>query len=528
MIPHFRCPRGFRLRDACGQDERRRSPDEAMRSDSVVGATMATFTGTSSNDVITYYSLSAGVTAAPPGSMPSAGADTINGLGGDDRLNGGGGNDTVHGGDGNDAIWADVRDTGGANDATISAYGDGGNDDVYVTYFGNDTGEWEGDAATGSLLLRGGGGNDEIGIFCGPSVWVDASGTTSKIYGDGGDDRLWATALDPNSDGSFYPGNNAETLYGGAGNDEYFVLEAKDVVVEKPEEGVDTVVANQTDYALPANTENLTMRFNQLDYPDPNVGWTGTGNDVGNVITGSYNMVDWLYGLGGDDTIYGGTGDVTDVLRGGDGNDKIYGGESADDRADGPDTINGDAGNDDVWAGGGDDTVQGAAGNDNLYGQSGNDTLRGGDGSERVYGGTGNDTLYGDNGADAVRGGEGLDRLYGGQQQDRFEYTAAADSGPGVATRDVIFDFEEVGSVYGDRVDLAGIDAKTGVSGNQAFAFIGTAAFTGAGQVRATNAGTDTLIQANTGGSLEPELEVAVQDGQFVQPGQWAAADFIL
>ena len=42
-----------------------------------------------------------------------------------------------------------------------------------------------------------------------------------------------------------------------------------------------------------------------------------------------------------------------------------------------------------------------------------------------------------------------------------------------------------------------------------------------------SDAGADTLIQANTGGSLSPELEVAVQDAG-VPPGQWAAGDFIL
>ena len=42
-----------------------------------------------------------------------------------------------------------------------------------------------------------------------------------------------------------------------------------------------------------------------------------------------------------------------------------------------------------------------------------------------------------------------------------------------------------------------------------------------------TDAGADTLIQANTGGSLSPELEVAVQDAA-VPPGQWVAGDFIL
>lgn len=153
--------------------------------------------------------------------------------------------------------------------------------------------------------------------------------------------------------------------------------------------------------------------------------------------------------------------------------------------------------------------------------------MRGGDGGERVYGGTGDDTLYGDAGADTVRGGDGLDRLTGGVGNDIFDYDAGGDSKPGTATRDLIFDFGGIGGAPGDRVDLSTIDANSGRAGNQAFTFMGTGGFTGAGQVRLTGSGADTLIQANTGGSLSPELEVAAQDAG-VQPNQWAASDFIL
>ncbi len=35
------------------------------------------------------------------------------------------------------------------------------------------------------------------------------------------------------------------------------------------------------------------------------------------------------------------------------------------------------------------------------------------------------------------------------------------------------------------------------------------------------------MIQANTGGSLAPDMEIAVTDGATL-PGQWVAGDFIL
>lgn len=79
----------------------------------------------------------------------------------------------------------------------------------------------------------------------------------------------------------------------------------------------------------------------------------------------------------------------------------------------------------------------------------------------------------------------------------------------------------------GDRIDLSTIDANTSVSGNQAFVFKGTGAFTGAGQVHLIASGADTLIQANTGGTTAPELEVLVHDGSAL-PTQWVAGDFFL
>ena len=38
-----------------------------------------------------------------------------------------------------------------------------------------------------------------------------------------------------------------------------------------------------------------------------------------------------------------------------------------------------------------------------------------------------------------------------------------------------------------DIIDLSALDANAGIGGNQAFSFIGTAAFSGAGQLRYTH-----------------------------------------
>ncbi|MDZ3836680.1 MAG: calcium-binding protein [Rhodospirillales bacterium] len=446
---------------------------------------------------------------------------------------------TYTGTSGNDSIDIPVAY---ANPGVVDAkaYGYGGNDSITVDYelsYDEETYSYQAGTYSGQVEIHGGAGNDSIGngqylhLYETNAPVIDD--VVNRFYGEGGNDTLTSYLVTYKYD---QQGQSVEYLHGGTGNDTYRIAQANDHVIEKAGEGTDTIRAmfassfdNDT-VVMPANVENVVLESDDWGCLFPS-SLTVEGNDLNNRIVGN-EIGNELKGGGGNDTLFGGLSDlfgepVPDILRGGAGDDRIYGGRSDDDRADGPDSIYGDDGNDDVWAGGGDDEVWGGAGNDNLYGQSGNDTLRGGDGNERVYGGTGNDTLYGDDGVDAVRGGEGLDRLYGGSGNDRFDYDAIADSKPGSSTRDVIFDFEGIGGASGDRIDLATIDAKTGVSGNQAFAFIGTAAFTGAGQVRVTDAGADTLIQANTGGSLSPELEIAAQDAG-VQPGQWVAGDFIL
>ena len=80
--------------------------------------------------------------------------------------------------------------------------------------------------------------------------------------------------------------------------------------------------------------------------------------------------------LGGNDTLYGGSGD--DSISGNYGNDALYG-------SDGNDWLYGNSGNDKLY--GGDD-------GDRLFGGSGNDILDGGSGTDTYYGGSGDDTLY--------------------------------------------------------------------------------------------------------------------------------------
>jgi len=59
-------------------------------------------------------------------------------------------------------------------------------------------------------------------------------------------------------------------------------------------------------------------------------------------------------------------------------------------------------------------------------------------------------------------------------------------------------------------IDVSAIDANTGSSGNQAFAFIGTAGFTAAGQLRYFMDGGNTILEGNVTGTSGAEFQIAL------------------
>ena len=159
------------------------------------------------------------------------------------------------------------------------------------------------------------------------------------------------------------------------------------------------------------------------------------------------------------------------------------------------------------------------AGNDVITGSSGRDVLLGYGGSDRISGGAGNDQLQGGAGNDVLKGGLGRDLLMGGAGGDIFDFNATQESGTTSTTWDTISGF-----VRGDdRINLAGIDAKAGVAGNQAFTFIGTGAFTAAGQVRyAVTGGGSVVLHANTDSDAAPEFSVRVTGTGLLTAGDIA------
>jgi hypothetical protein len=281
---------------------------------------------------------------------------------------------------------------------------------------------------------------------------------------------------------------------------------------------------------------------------------TRVGTALANRINGGKGD-DTISGLSGNDTLIGWEGD--DEVRGGDGNDTLDGGS-------GSDTLWGGSGRDIFKAGAGEDSLFGGSEKDlfnfaglgttpvtinlatgrfrhpngedvqtfvsieDVLGTAGGDTITGSSVRSVLNGARGNDLINGGGLNDVLIGGLGKDTLTGGAGSDRFDFNALAESALGLPNADRIADMTvnpAAGASFIDRLDLSTIDARAGVAGNQAFAFIGGAAFSAEGQVRAFQSGADTLVQVNTTGASVSEMLIVLQN---FTAATLTAADFIL
>jgi VCBS repeat-containing protein len=253
----------------------------------------------------------------------------------------------------------------------------------------------DGTVLNGSGVLIGSAFGDEI-----------TGGTGSDILlGLGGDDRLVGGSGSTNE------------LYGGTGNDTYVVSNTGDSVIENPDSGTDIVLSSAAAHTLGAHVENLTYTGT--------TGFTGVGNGLANVIVGG-TASDLLIGLGGNDTLVGGTGGANEMY-GGTGDD-LYIVASA------GDTLVESAGE-------GTDTVQTALAAYTLVSAHIENLTFTGTGG---FVGTGNaaaNSIIGGQGDDRLAGRGGIDTLAGGLGSDTADYSAAAGAvtahlGNGTTTQD--------------------------------------------------------------------------------------------
>lgn len=478
----------------------------------------------------------------------NATANTIIGNAASNRIDGADGADQIYGRDGNDVLIGgagdDLIDGGTGADAMTGGSGD----DLYYVDHAGDT-----------IVETAGGGIDRVLstvsiVLAGEVENVQLSGTARDATGNGsanaitgtdaanalsgldGDDVLTGFGGDDLLDG----GTGADRMQGGLGNDVYIVDNVGDRTIETVGGGTDEVRTSLALHQLAAAIETLVYTGGG--------NFAGNGNSSANRITGGAGN-DQLAGLDGADTLIGNDGN--DNLNGGTGADRMEGGA-------GNDTYFIDAAGDVVVeaAGGGSDTVSsaisytlgaelerlglsgtlaidgtgnglanliegngaanrldGAGGDDTLFGFAGNDQLTGGSGADFLRAGDGNDRLSGDAGIDLLQGGTGADIFL----------FRSGDSGATAATADQILDFSHA---EGDRIDLSAIDAASGTAGDQAFAFIGTQAFTGvAGELRIEGSGTTVQLWGDTNGDRVADLVIQIG---MASPAPLLTGDFVL
>lgn len=166
--------------------------------------------------------------------------------------------------------------------------------------------------------------------------------------------------------------------------------------------------------------------------------------------------------------------------------------------------------------------VNGTAGSDIFKPGDVSHTINAGDGSDQIKGSDFVDFINGEGGVDKINGEGGADMLTGGAGADVFKYAAISDSTAG-AGADKVTDYE----VGIDRINFVDIDTDAVLAGDQAFNFIGNAAFSasGAAQVRYGNSGANLLVQADVNGDGIADMEIILQGraGQTL-----TAADFVL
>ena len=140
----------------------------------------------------------------------------------------------------------------------------------------------------------------------------------------------------------------------------------------------------------------------------------GAGNDAVDLTSFDFTVgAVRIEGEDGDDLLWASAGN--DALLGGAGRDELYGGAGADHLAGGAgdDSLDGAYGADVLQGGDGNDTLLDSSGGAVLDGGSGNDALTGSAGAELFAGGRGNDSLRPGGGTDVVlfNRGDGVDRV---------------------------------------------------------------------------------------------------------------------
>ncbi|HEX8224307.1 MAG TPA: M10 family metallopeptidase C-terminal domain-containing protein [Allosphingosinicella sp.] len=484
-----------------------------------------------------------------------AGGDVLDGAGGDDYLDGGAGIDAMIGGNGDDTF---VVDEAGDSVLELAA---GGIDQVLAS------------SATYRLadqvedLIAIGGGDRQFRANARDNRVSGAAGRDTLLLQDGGTDF----AFGHGGDDLFYFGNAyspADRADGGSGRD---------------------VVVLQGNYALTLGASSLNGIESVSLQGGANARW---GDTAGNFYDYDLAVADDLLAAGqqlivngqslraGEDFAFDGSAETNGkfLIYGGHGVDTLIGGDGGDvfffegSRWNAADTVDGGDGRDSMILSGPSGTnryVFGADSFTNIESISLNarfasdptqkpayelvlhsanvaagatliinasslatfsqwvrvDGTAIQDGNLILFGGVAHDNLYGGGGDDLFVGGPGADLLVGQGGNDIFRYDSPSHSG--TRAIDTIVEF-----LPGeDLIDLSRIDANSHEAGDQAFHWIGSDAFTGAGassagELRASLEFNNWMIRGDTNGDGAADFAIAVFTGlETLIPGP---ADFLL
>jgi len=474
---------------------------------------------------------------------------TVNGMGGNDTIYGSQSIQRLFGGDGDDSflIRREIPDV---------LVGGSGIDTIFAT----------------DGLIR----SIDLSLYDGVENAISTSrlnNTTIRFIVYGTDDANIIGGVNPSVRLLGYAGDDTLLYYGHSSNS---IFEGGD--------GYDTIDCSVA--TAPAMLNMTVVRTSGVTSVERVIGSafgdTITGNTEANRIEGregndsisGANGDDALYGNDGDDTLHGDNGN--DTLSGGAGTNAVYGDAGNDILIAnlGSDTLHGGDGNDRfrvsvagttiveladegvdqvftsvdftlasnvermtslgigltlvgndlaniLFGDSGNNAILGGSGNDNIRGAAGDDTVRGEGGNDAVLGDTGNDSVFGGSGNDVLTGGQGLDQLTGGLGRDSFRFDLASDTGSLHTQADRILDFSQS---EGDRIALSGIDANSAITGDQAFAFIGNAGFSGAGgELRAVRFDGNTYVIGDVNGDSTGDFYIRLDGLYFL-----AAADFVL
>jgi Ca2+-binding RTX toxin-like protein len=474
--------------------------------------------------------------------------DYVYGYGGNDRLYGGPGFDVVFGGEGADELHTGSGSGdflyGGPGDdvlygeATYNYYFFTGKDDGYDTIVGG--------AGTDGVFATRNNTAISLKAFSGVEYFSNNTYSGVSIRGTGGAEyfdfrsvgMIGITLIDGGAGNDTILGSaQGDTIMGGGGNDTLSGFLGDDIFVVGRGDGVDRFDGDGGFDIIRADADSVVIGISALTgveridgggFANVSIAMTASGDFLnlnGVEVSGIARISlgagqDVFYGSASGDVIIGGAGDDLLFGNGGDDTFEVAAGAGSDtiDGGDGVDTIKVTAA---TFAWTGISNVEALVGtNLKLTGTSGADVidLRLVDvtGVTKVWAGLGDDEVLTGGSGGRFDLSDGQDYFFSGAGADRFELARIADSKVGAA--DTISGFAQ-GS---DLIDLSAVDASTKAAGNQAFTFIGDAAFGGvAGELRYAAQTTDIFGDVN--GDRIADFQI-----HLTSPLALTAADFLL